>query len=367
MLYQAKDAVNKKAVRVLRDSLLSSKTALPMLLFIAQIRSNIIFGGVDSKELKLLAYLYDTCQDVLMQFTDFLVGSVQMPGSNDGNGKGNGNSNNTESILEMMPSMKTLLVDIGLAVPVAFQLVRPLVRLALQCGMDLQAEAHSGSAQSCQYLVTPEVLEAMPASLRQWHPYSPEMKALVMSHLPAEVWSAISIELYLTFWSLSLYDIMVPSTRYDEEMRRLDSTKAALEKASHLNSSLMNTPEDRAAMRQKRQELTRISALMNTLTEEHSKQRSHVARMHTMLLAQKGSYLSHVSKEELPNVTSHLMQYCVHDRYCRCIVNSHCNVFWVLNIHLRRGMTHDVMCCRCIEDILLCFLFANHLHVLCFA
>jgi hypothetical protein len=31
------------------------------------------------------------------------VGSVQMPGSNDGNGKGNGNSNNTESILEMMP------------------------------------------------------------------------------------------------------------------------------------------------------------------------------------------------------------------------------------------------------------------------
>ena len=305
---QAQSAINKAAVRVLRDSLLNSKTALPMLLFIAQIRSNIIFGGVDSKQLKLLAYLYDICQDVLMQFTDFLVGSVQMPGSSRSDST---SSISTETILDMMPSMQTLLSDIGLAVPVAFQLVRPLVRLALQCGMDIQAKARKGGSN--QYIVTPEVLAAIPPNLRQWHPFSPEMKALVTSHLPIEVWSALSVELYLTFWSLSLYDIMVPSSRYEEEIRRLQNTKASLDKSSHL-SSAMTPAEDRAALRLKRQELSRMTGLINALTEEHEKQRTHVERMHKMLLAQKGSYLSHVSQEELPNVTSHLMQHCVHDR-----------------------------------------------------
>jgi hypothetical protein len=212
--------------------------------------------------------------------------------------------------------MKTLLVDIGLAVPVAFQLVRPLVRLALQCGMEIQAKARKGGGggggSSHKYNVTPEVLAAIPVTLRQWHPYSPDMKALVRAHLPAEVWSSLSVELYLTFWSLSLYDIMVPSARYEEEIRRLNTSKAALEKSSLMNTS---TPEDRVAARQKRQELTRLSSLISALTEEHEKQRTHVERMHKMLLAQKGNYLSHVSKEELPNVTSHLMQYCVHDRY----------------------------------------------------
>lgn len=292
---------------MLRDSLLNSKTALPMLLFIAQIRSNIIFGGIDSKELKLLAYLYDICQDVLMQFTDFLVGTVQMPGSGSSGGSG---SSNTESILELMPPMKTLLGEIGLAAPVAFQLVRPLVRLALQYGMDIQSKA-SSKAGSTQYIVTPEVLDSIPANIRQWHPYSPEMKELIQSHLPTEVWSGISVELYLTFWSLSLYDIMVPSTQYDEEIRRLNNSKIIVEKAS--NSGL-NVAPDRATARQTRQEITRITSLISALTAEHDAHRRHVERMHKMLLAQKGSYLSHVSKEELPNITSYLMQYCVHDR-----------------------------------------------------
>lgn len=282
-----------------------------MLLFIAQIRSNIIFGGVDSKQLKLLAYLYDICQDVLMQFTDFLVGSVQMPGISKSNSN---NSISTETILDMMPPMKTLLGDIGLAVPVAFQLVRPLVRIALQFGMDIQAKAKEEEGGSNQFVVTPEVLAAIPANLRQWHPYSPEMKALVTAHLPAEVWTALSVELYMTFWSLSLYDIMVPSSRYEEEIRRLQNSKATLEKSNVAAMSAMNAVEDRAAARQKRQELSRMTTLISSLTEEHEKQRTHVERMNKMLLAQKDSYLSHVSKEELKNVTSYLMQYCVHDR-----------------------------------------------------
>ena len=292
-------------METLRNSLLSSRTALPMLLFIAQIRSNIIFGGVDSKHLKLLAYLYDICQDVLMQFTDFLVSSVNVPAS------GSGSDNNMNSLLELMPPLKTLLVDIGLAIPVTFQLIRPLVRLSLQYGMELQSKASEDEMKN-QFVVTSEILEQIPENLRQWHPYSPDMKSLIASVLPGEVWSAISVELYITFWSLSLYDIMVPSSRYDEEIRRLNNSKASLEKSS-------NVGEDRSAARLRKQEMSRISNLIDSLTAEREKQRLHVDRMHKLLLVQKGEYLSHVSKEDLPNVTSHLMQYCVHDRFGQLI------------------------------------------------
>jgi len=61
--------------------LLTSRTAIPLLLFIAQIRTRIIAGCSDDgsssvkreQQLKLVAHLFDTSQEVLMQFTDFLV------------------------------------------------------------------------------------------------------------------------------------------------------------------------------------------------------------------------------------------------------------------------------------------------------
>lgn len=55
--------------KVLREELMSSNTALPLLLFIAQIRSRILFGDNkgDSSNLKLTGHLFDTAQDLLMQ------------------------------------------------------------------------------------------------------------------------------------------------------------------------------------------------------------------------------------------------------------------------------------------------------------
>ena len=66
------EATSKRASAHLRDELISSGTALPLLLLIAQVRTKTLFE-TESKQLKLISYLYDTCQDVLMQFTDFLL------------------------------------------------------------------------------------------------------------------------------------------------------------------------------------------------------------------------------------------------------------------------------------------------------
>ena len=46
-----------------------------------QIRSKIIFG-VQTTQLKLVSHMYDICQDVLVQFTEFLMqGGVTLSGS----------------------------------------------------------------------------------------------------------------------------------------------------------------------------------------------------------------------------------------------------------------------------------------------
>lgn len=60
-----------------------------------------------------------------MQFTDFLMNGVRK----------------MDEISRIMPTMRHLLETVGLSVPVAFQLARPLMRAALQkskwCGVVL--------------------------------------------------------------------------------------------------------------------------------------------------------------------------------------------------------------------------------------
>ena len=43
-----------------------------------------------------------------------------------------------------------------------------------------------------------------------------------------------SIKLYTTFWSLSLYDLYVPVTRYEEEVGKLEQAIKALDDSSDM-------------------------------------------------------------------------------------------------------------------------------------
>lgn len=286
--------MNKKAVRILREIMLSSGTALPLLLFIAQSRNTILYqnNSNTTSQLKLISYLYDTCQDVLMQFTDFLLSSGSI-----NNGK------SVESLVDVMPSMSYLLGDVGLAIPIAFQLVRPLVRAALHYG---------------------ENPNSAPPNLQQWHPFSQDMKNVVCQYLPADVWCAISPELYLTFWSLSVYDVFLPKLKYEAEIKRLKEKYSELDKSGGQN-------EDRVANKQRRNDMTKILNLTNTLKEEQDNQRKHIELIKTMIINHKDSYLSHVTSEWSPKTTENIMQYCL---YARVIMSpsdaTFCSRFFML-------------------------------------
>lgn len=51
---------------------------------------------------------------------------------------------------------------------------------------------------------------------------------------PEKVWEDISHRLYSTFWSLSLYDLHVPSGRYEDEMNHAKQASKDVENNSDM-------------------------------------------------------------------------------------------------------------------------------------
>ena len=363
------EAKSPIAARALREALVLSETAIPLLLLIAQNRSRILFC-TDTPQLKLVSHLYDTAHDVLMQFTDFLVAGARW----------------IEDIAKLMPPMRSLLGETGLAVPVAFQLVRPIMRAALQRWPDPlsmgegQGEASAGdSALATAATVSSSRKKEKEADLilRPWHPFGKEMVSAVRDHLlrqeerdarsaeqaakeaaelaallqqgtdpdhvlmttdlpitvPApqpSVWSVLSPEIYLLFWSLSLYDVVVPSDKYDCEIRRLRErnkalmTQSAATKSSSSSSSMnmgSAAVQDKAAIKARQDEMTKCLNAMSDLTNEMGEQAKHVAAIRAMVTDQRMSYFqSHLTGQSVNNthngsfIVDYLMQHCVLDR-----------------------------------------------------
>ena len=245
----------KKATAILRDELIGSQTAIPLLLMIAQVRSRLLHDP-DTTQLKLISHLYDTAQDVLMQFTEFLIAGAK----------------SIESIATLMPDLSVLLGEVGLAVPVAFQLVRPLLRGALQFGLDPSSA---------------------PAHLQRWHPFGEHMSELVSSLIqPSAMWAHLSPRLYIIFWSLGLYDTKVPVSRYESEIKRLKDRYTELDsKKSGTAASMGITPAELNKQNRARDlEMKQLLQKVADLTDDMVKQKSHVDQMREIIRSEQASY-----------------------------------------------------------------------------
>ena len=147
-----------------------------------------------------------------------------------------------QHIAELMPSFRSLVCESGLNLSVAFQLVRPLLRAALIAGED-------------------STMSTVPEFLRPWHPFSDDIRSVVIQYYSpkcthctdgrgehgtsgtcsdepesvtvmetaaaqtedikqqkavvkdVDIWSCVSYNLVITFWSLSLSDLSCPVDR----------------------------------------------------------------------------------------------------------------------------------------------------------
>jgi hypothetical protein len=301
----------RKSSVILREELLSSGAALPLLLFLAQLRNSLLFDSeTRNTHLKLIAHLFDTAQDLLIQFTEFLVAEAK----------------SLEFIAQLMPSVEELIGEIGLAVPVVFQLTRPLVRAALQASL-VNGNGNNNTSLSAPSAGPLDDLNnsdhdnnekvdftSVPAYLRPWHPFSKEFRAKVVWLMnstdprnnssidnnetneretvpPSELFSP---DLFVLFWSLSLYDISVPVDRYQSENRRIKDRFTELDnkKDSSASALNMNSSEYSRYMKNKDNEMKSLMISMTSLQEELNQQKRHVEGMREILTKRQESFFS---------------------------------------------------------------------------
>lgn len=84
---------------------------------------------------------------------------------------------------------------------------------------------------------------------------------------PAKVWEDMSPLFYVTFWTLSMSDLWVPSTAYDKQRQSLRGKISALDDQLDLTSA------------KKKKEKEKLTLMIDKLTEEENKQRDHVGHV----------------------------------------------------------------------------------------
>ncbi|KAK2556060.1 THO complex subunit 2 [Acropora cervicornis] len=226
----------KKSSQRLRDTLLEGKLDLPLCLLMAQQRNGIVFFEDSERHLKLVGKLYDQCQDTLVQFGGFLATQLT-----------------AEEYESHLPSLEVLGHSYHLTPDVAFFLSRPMfvhqIEQILQCYIDAVNTVMEPVFQSARLLQAPKV------------------------------WNSISPQLYVTFWALSMFDLYVPTERYEQELNKLKLQVAQLEDNKDMPVS------------KKKKEKERCSLLAEKLKEELRQQEEHNQRVMASLKNERDSWL----------------------------------------------------------------------------
>ena len=249
---------------------------VPLLVLIAQTRQAIIFK-TDSKHLKLVSQLYDGCQETFFHYCDFLEQAFD-----------------DQEYASTVPSLKALVHDYGLEPGVAFHIYRPVLRHL----KPRPTPSKDKSVDECNESVALDIGGVK----MTWR----ELLDTVRGMLPEETWADISPELYLAFWSLTLYDLYVPRARYEAEV---DKCRAAL---SVLDNQRETGTRDEQAKRKKEKE--RLKDLIDKLQKELDAQERAVAARTKRLMIEKDQYL--VDLPSHGNTVGRLVEQCV---FPRCV------------------------------------------------
>lgn len=227
-----------------------SHLLIPFLIFISQQRQACIhLVPEDEAHLKYLGNLFDSCQETLFQYVEFLYNYLE-PGT----------------YAALIPDLKSLCVRFGLEPSIAFHIIRPKLAFEMKSIDNIEAEtklreqvkaskAKAAAAAAAKELeiaekakkeeggeesskangtADGEVSKAIESAIKStssstptpvepavtkpiWHAGLTNAIEAAREFLPDLVKSTIGPNLYVTFWQLALSDINVPSNRYDQE------------------------------------------------------------------------------------------------------------------------------------------------------
>jgi THO complex subunit 2 len=119
----------------------------------------------------------------------------------------------------------------------------------------------------------------------------------------------VSLEFLSMFWSLSMYDLYLPKTRYEAEIKRYKDKIAEFERVMQ--------QEDEKTRAAKKSEVTKMTATIATLQEEMAVQKKQVDAIKKILVSKKDGFFVGVSKQIDQNkyvILEAIVQHCVRPR-----------------------------------------------------
>jgi len=271
----------KKSSQRLREALVDANLSVPLCLLMAQQRDCIIFREGANRHLKLVGTLYDNCLDTLVQFGGFL--STHLTSS---------------EYSQRVPRLNELGQEYHIPADVAFFMLRPLISSSISTKFS-ELEKTSKSESDKQDKKSKAVRQEGNYLLACQHVMEPVVEAAKPLH-PPKVWEDMSCRLYATFWSLSLYDLYVPVSRYEEEVNKAKQA--------------MQTSEDDLPSSKRKKEQERSMALIEKLQEERQRQEDNHRLVMARLRQEKDTWFSaRVTKNR---TITQILQLCVFPR-CR--------------------------------------------------
>ncbi|XP_049865529.1 THO complex subunit 2 isoform X2 [Pectinophora gossypiella] len=236
-------------------------------------------GEPPGSQLKVVGRLADQCQDALVQLGTFLA-----------------SSHAPDEYAARLPPLQELLRDYHVDADVAFFLHRPV--LAQKIAARIESLRKSSDSKS----------DNQEKSVERYTTASKEVLEPVLVAisplLPSKVWEDISPEFYVTFWSLSMYDLKVPEESYDREIDKLKTVASA-------------TAKDTSQGTKGKKEVERYNTLIDKLQEERRRQQEHVSRVSARLQREcAGWFPARAAKSAKNETVTRLMQLCL---FPRCV------------------------------------------------
>lgn len=295
----------KTTAKRLLTKLTESRLAGQLLVLVAQERQTCVFKIPERNAyLKLLGNLFDELHRVFTQYLDLLRTNLSIQAFDD-----------------LVPSVSRLILEYGIEPNVAFAIARPSISAAMAAhdstvpkgspeskkaavqeptsvgikpspfptNGEVKPEPDSAPSKEASAVspgdqgVGPDTTEAMEIDAPQtvsaasdlvsapatdleppkprWHPVMKDIMDQIEPALPSETWGVLSRSFFVAFWSLSFYDLLVPSASYDEELNRKKK------KITEINSDRQNI--SREATQAKEKEKKGIFDLQDRLRAEY--------------------------------------------------------------------------------------------------
>lgn len=280
----------KKSSQRLKEALLDQDLAIPLCLLMAQQRQCILFHEQENSHIKLVGKLYDQCQDTLVQYGSFLANSLSM-----------------EDYVKRLPSVSVLLSDYNIQADVAFYLSRP----SLNHTINSKFEELRKQDKNMKNLTSSESIQKYIEIVDSF--ICPIVVSIRSNQLLKKTWEDLNPQVYVTFWSLSMYDLVVPTGSYQREVNKL---KAILQNEENKDAG------------KKKKERERCESLISKLVEEEKLQQDHCLRVMARLKNEKDDWFQ--SKAAKNETITQFLQLCLFPRctftpvdalYCAKFVN----------------------------------------------